>query len=210
MSDFSRYTVPVAQFMTACDQPFPSNDEAVELNRLNMLYEEVKETRDALNAEDFVEVADGIIDIIYVAAGGYLELNLPTSDVAYSLDEHDTVEHLGRIGYCNLLITDLVSNFRKFDSVDGERIVKTSCSTLSNTDLIRQSMVTAERIGEVLGFDLPALFDEVQRSNMSKVMPDGKVIKNEYGKVMKPSSFFRPNLLPIMAPWLEANTHLTK
>ena len=35
------------------------------------------------------------------------------------------------------------------------------------------------------GIDLPAVFDEVHRSNMSKLGPDGKPVLNEYGKVTK-------------------------
>lgn len=42
------------------------------------------------------------------------------------------------------------------------------------------------------------LWDEVQRSNMSKVGPEGKVIKDEQGKVQKPASYSPPDLGPII------------
>ena len=38
------------------------------------------------------------------------------------------------------------------------------------------------------------LFNEVQRSNMSKLGEDGKPIYNEHGKVMKGPNYFKPNL----------------
>ncbi len=42
--------------------------------------------------------------------------------------------------------------------------------------------------------DLDSCFDEVQRSNMSKLGEDGKPIYNEHGKVMKGPNYFAPNL----------------
>tara|TARA_B100001741_G_scaffold227944_1_gene189506 strand:+ start:411 stop:758 length:348 start_codon:yes stop_codon:yes gene_type:complete len=48
--------------------------------------------------------------------------------------------------------------------------------------------------GHSFGIDLDSCFDEVQRSNMSKLGEDGKPIYNEHGKVMKGPNYFAPNL----------------
>ena len=48
--------------------------------------------------------------------------------------------------------------------------------------------------GHAFGIDLDKCFDEVQRSNMSKLDEDGKPIYNENGKVMKGPKYFEPNL----------------
>tara|TARA_B100000315_G_C14211176_1_gene422121 strand:- start:43 stop:414 length:372 start_codon:yes stop_codon:yes gene_type:complete len=48
--------------------------------------------------------------------------------------------------------------------------------------------------GHAFGIDLDKCFDEVQRSNMSKLGLDGKPIYNEYGKVMKGPNFTKPDL----------------
>ena len=48
--------------------------------------------------------------------------------------------------------------------------------------------------GHSFGVDLDECFDEVQRSNMSKLGEDGKPIYNESGKVMKGPNYFAPNL----------------
>ena len=48
--------------------------------------------------------------------------------------------------------------------------------------------------GHAFGIDLDKCFDEVQRSNMSKLNADGKPIYNENGKVMKGPNYFKPNL----------------
>ena len=48
--------------------------------------------------------------------------------------------------------------------------------------------------GHAFGIDLDKCFDEVQRSNMSKLGEDGKPIYNEHGKVMKGPKYFQPDL----------------
>tara|TARA_B100001029_G_C15056143_1_gene454526 strand:+ start:835 stop:1176 length:342 start_codon:yes stop_codon:yes gene_type:complete len=48
--------------------------------------------------------------------------------------------------------------------------------------------------GIAFGIDLDKCFDEVQKSNMSKLGQDGKPIYNKQGKVMKGPSYFEPNL----------------
>ena len=48
--------------------------------------------------------------------------------------------------------------------------------------------------GHAFGINLDKCFDEVQRSNMSKLGSDGKPIYNESGKVMKGPNYFKPDL----------------
>ena len=48
--------------------------------------------------------------------------------------------------------------------------------------------------GHAFGINLDICFDEVQRSNMSKLGNDGKPIYNENGKVMKGPKYFKPDL----------------
>tara|TARA_Y100000996_G_scaffold180313_1_gene141007 strand:+ start:349 stop:690 length:342 start_codon:yes stop_codon:yes gene_type:complete len=48
--------------------------------------------------------------------------------------------------------------------------------------------------GHAFGIDLDKCFDEVQRSNMSKLDEHGKPIYNEHGKVMKGPKYFQPDL----------------
>ena len=47
--------------------------------------------------------------------------------------------------------------------------------------------------GHAFGLNLDACFNEVQKSNMSKLDKDGKPIFNEKGKVMKGPNYFVPN-----------------
>ena len=48
--------------------------------------------------------------------------------------------------------------------------------------------------GHAFGIDLDKCFDEVQKSNMSKLGLNGKPIYNEAGKVMKGPNYFKPDL----------------
>tara|TARA_B110000971_G_C19893504_1_gene446518 strand:+ start:642 stop:983 length:342 start_codon:yes stop_codon:yes gene_type:complete len=48
--------------------------------------------------------------------------------------------------------------------------------------------------GHAFGINLDKCFDEVQKSNMSKLDSNGKPIYNENGKVMKGPNYFKPDL----------------
>ena len=48
--------------------------------------------------------------------------------------------------------------------------------------------------GHAFGVNLDECFDEIQKSNMSKLGEDGKPIYNEAGKVMKGPNYFKPDI----------------
>ena len=48
--------------------------------------------------------------------------------------------------------------------------------------------------GHAFGINLDDCFNEVQKSNMSKLGDDGKPIYNQDGKVMKGPKYFKPDL----------------
>ncbi len=52
--------------------------------------------------------------------------------------------------------------------------------------------------GQAFGIDLDECFQEVHYSNMSKLGEDGRPIKREDGKVLKPDTYFPPNLKDIL------------
>ncbi|WP_456376175.1 pyrophosphohydrolase domain-containing protein [Lutibacter sp.] len=47
-------------------------------------------------------------------------------------------------------------------------------------------------------YKIEAIFNEIQRSNMSKLGQDGNPIYREDGKVMKGPNYFKPNILKII------------
>jgi len=99
---------------------FPSKD-VIQL-RLELIVEEYGELKEAIAANDMVEVADALTDLLYVIYGA----------------------------------------------------------------------------GAAFGVDLDACFEEVHESNMSKLMPDGTVLRREDGKIMKGPNYFQPDLKKVL------------
>ena len=73
-------------------------------------------------------------------------------------------------------------------------------AAMSNNDIVEVAdaltdiLYVAYGAGHSFGIDLDKCFNEVQRSNMSKLGYDGKPIYNENGKVMKGPKYFKPDL----------------
>jgi len=71
---------------------------------------------------------------------------------------------------------------------------------LNNKDLLEVADALTDILyvtygaGHAFGIDLDKCFDEVQKSNMSKLDEHGKPIYNEVGKVMKGPKYFKPDL----------------
>ena len=65
---------------------------------------------------------------------------------------------------------------------------------LEVADALSDILYVTYGAGHSFGINLDSCFEEVQRSNMSKLDKDGKPIYNEYGKVMKGPNFSKPNL----------------
>ena len=65
---------------------------------------------------------------------------------------------------------------------------------LEVADALTDILYVTYGAGHAFGINLDKCFDEVQKSNMSKLGKDGKPIYNENGKVMKGPDYFKPNL----------------
>ena len=71
---------------------------------------------------------------------------------------------------------------------------------LDNNDLLEVADALTDILyvtygaGHAFGINLDKCFDQVQKSNMSKLGKDGKPIYNEHGKVMKGPDYFKPDL----------------
>ena len=64
---------------------------------------------------------------------------------------------------------------------------------LELADALTDILYVTYGAGHAFGIDLDGCFDEVQRSNMSKLDENGKPIYNEDGKVLKGPNYFKPN-----------------
>ena len=65
---------------------------------------------------------------------------------------------------------------------------------LEVADALTDILYVTYGAGHAFGINLDNCFDEVQKSNMSKLGKDGKPIYNEHCKVMKGPKYFKPNL----------------
>lgn len=90
----------------------------------------------------------------------------------------------------------------RFDLIDEE--LNELDEALTNRDIIEVADALTDLLyvvygaGHAFGIDLDACFDEVHRSNMSKLGEDGKPIKREDGKIMKGPNYFTPNLKTVL------------
>ena len=69
-----------------------------------------------------------------------------------------------------------------------------SNNLLEVADALTDILYVTYGAGHAFGINLDDCFDEVQKSNMSKLGIDGKPIYNESGKVMKGPNYFKPNI----------------
>ena len=65
---------------------------------------------------------------------------------------------------------------------------------LEVADALTDILYVTYGAGHAFGIDLDQCFEEVQKSNMSKLGKDNKPIYNEQGKVMKGPDYFKPDL----------------
>tara|TARA_B100001059_G_scaffold220969_1_gene243483 strand:+ start:243 stop:629 length:387 start_codon:yes stop_codon:yes gene_type:complete len=110
------------------------------------------------------------------------------------------------IGYRNSLKADLglAKNTLRFDLMKEEN--EEYLEAAKNNDIVE----VADALGDMLYIlcgtiiehgmqhKIETVFEEIQRSNMSKLGEDGKPIFREDGKVLKGPNYFKPNIKQIL------------
>jgi len=89
----------------------------------------------------------------------------------------------------NQLRLDLIS-----EELEELKNAMASKDLLEVADALTDILYVTYGAGHAFGINLDKCFDEVQKSNMSKLGPDGRPIYNESGKVMKGPDYFKPDL----------------
>ena len=89
----------------------------------------------------------------------------------------------------NTLRYDLIK-----EELDELKVAMENSDLLEVADALTDILYVTYGAGHAFGIDLDKCFKEVQNSNMSKLDENGKPIYNQAGKVMKGSSYFKPNL----------------
>ena len=80
------------------------------------------------------------------------------------------------------------------EELEELKIAMENKDLLEVSDALTDILYVTYGAGHAFGIDLDKCFEEVQKSNMSKLSDDGKPIYNESGKVMKGPKYFKPNL----------------
>tara|TARA_Y100000591_G_scaffold320867_1_gene334964 strand:+ start:779 stop:1150 length:372 start_codon:yes stop_codon:yes gene_type:complete len=93
---------------------------------------------------------------------------------------HDKINNL-RLSLIKEELDELTDAIKKKDLVEV-------------ADALTDILYVTYGAGHAFGINLDKCFDEVQRSNMSKLGADNKPIYNENGKVMKGPDYFKPDL----------------
>ena len=110
------------------------------------------------------------------------------------------------LGVSNTMRADLgkEKNLLRFNLMDEEN--KEYHEAANNSDLVE----VADALGDMLYIlcgtilehgmqhKIEEVFEEIQRSNMSKLGADGKPIYREDGKVLKGPNYFKPNIESIL------------
>ena len=76
-------------------------------------------------------------------------------------------------------------------AIDNQNMVDTA-------DALTDLLYVVYGAGHAFGIDLDDCFKEVHQSNLSKLGPDFRPIKREDGKVLKPDTYFPPDLKTIL------------
>ena len=78
------------------------------------------------------------------------------------------------------------------DGIEAKDIVEVA-------DALTDLLYVIYGAGHAFGIDIDECFQEVHQSNMSKLGRNGRVIKREDGKVLKPDTYFPPDLKSVLS-----------
>jgi predicted HAD superfamily Cof-like phosphohydrolase len=93
------------------------------------------------------------------------------------------------------VVTELFAAFDELKAIAHTNDVEAKTALrVRILDGIADSIVTLNAFGEALNMDVVGGYNEVMRSNLTKIGPDGTVQKNQYGKVIKPDTYHPPRL----------------
>lgn len=157
-------------------------DEATVQLRHDLLKEEYLEYVEALMEANRIEVADALADILYIAYGNALVYGIGPFDIDHTYRESSTP--FGK---------NYSDSFLRFSSLYTYRYDLYDY-TLWLVAIIKWALEESNR------HQIPIIevFNEVHRSNMSKLTADGKVLLREDGKVLKSDQFSEPDIRGVL------------
>jgi predicted HAD superfamily Cof-like phosphohydrolase len=184
----------VAEFHRAFGHPVADRpilpEPAVRTLRVNLLAEELQEFTDAHKAADRVEMADALADICYIIAGTVVAYGIGPTTIGTFESPYD--RFLPREPHDGGVTRNLHDCFADYEMAEKS-------DNITWIDLSLMTMITSVfGVAWRLNLPLNAVFAEVHKSNMSKLMPDGSVLRREDGKILKGPNFMPPDIAGIL------------
>jgi predicted HAD superfamily Cof-like phosphohydrolase len=180
--------IRVAEFHRAFGHPVGATpnlpDQATRDLRISLIKEELKEFCEGFANDDRVEMADALADLLYVLAG---------TSVAYGVAPTDTVE-----SYTpgNNLTAPYDEMLREAFEVYAHQETLNDLPGIAWA--INHMITDIFAIAHAMKLPIGAVFAEVHRSNMSKLNPDGTVLRRADGKILKGANYFRPDIKAVL------------
>lgn len=190
----------VERFLVAGDQTKIGIGEQSSLYLRLVTEELVHETVKEFDRNNIVGIADGIADTIWVLEGFRISLGIDKEEVWNSieqnLNEPSYIRRTPNVTISNLLLdyAFLRKEYNWLLDFSSEYTYKLDYITESLSDILLELLFLAED----LNIPIQEVYDEVARSNFTKVGDSGKMIKNEYGKIQKPETYSPPNIQAIL------------
>lgn len=191
----------VAEFHRAFGLPAPSKptrpDADLARLRSKLLHEEWIELVEANLSNNIVEVADALADICYIAAGTAISYGIAPKDGEWlpsPLPPAHGAPGMQPKPIRESALDGLEAAMNAYDAAEGggRRML------LKIGDALRGVMAQCWMISVLHSIPLQAVFDEVHRSNMAKLGPDGTPIRREDGKVLKPAGWTPPDIAGVL------------
>lgn len=180
--------------------------------RLALIVEEAAEYREAVETNDFIEIADALADLVYVAYGAAITHGVDIdywfiSPVQVYPESFDGTTYGSPSLFTsnreeNKIPSIHVKEWRYLlDSI--EQAVEDYRWAITTTDpnniavTLYEIVFQAYTAADAYGIDLDEVLLEVQRSNLSK-LEDGQVLRREDGKILKGKDFFAPDIAKVL------------
>lgn len=189
----------IAEFHRAFGHPVADTpclpEQSIRNLRVSLLNEELGEFCAAHREQNRVEMADGLADMAVIIAGTMVAYGIVPGDGHFDSPYEDGCEAPVDGADPNALPLRLVQSFNHYALAEFKNDLNEIKSTLMT--LLMDVCGTAFN----LRIPLNAVFAEVHRSNMSKIMPDGSVRYRSDGKIQKPDNWQPPNIEAILAAY---------
>ena len=125
-------------------------------------------------------------------------MSTPFDDVRHWSEKTDCSPHFDSPNALNAFIVKLLAEeYEEFtDAIVKGDEVKQLDGAVDMMWVIIRYMISK-------GWDVEGAWEELTRSNNSKILPNGQVIRNEQGKIQKPDCYVPPNFKPYLRKEME-------